>query len=838
MIRIRSLIPFLCVFLALVCTDLAVRAQSDTAAGKAANGKRMKSPADTGNRAVIRELERLSYSDTSLVNLLVKLEDLTMIINNDLSVLKRGFDTLEISSDIPGLEEMLAEVRTNLARSGTTLNMRNLYSEKMTLQQIDRKLKSYQEKLQGYGLTLVNMEQNLKESFTDPYFRNVPEDPELREKYFSQLDPLLQKYRVADTLVDNYIKSIGKLHNRVSASSFVCADLQEEVDILLQEHQARYFSRDINPIWTVAPGGSEKSMAALWLEGFRKSSALLSFFLNQNINRILITILFAIIFFCWVVHDIRALEKAGNTGWRGSLHFLDRSPAMATLLLYFTLQPFLVSNPPTGAIQISWTLMLLAVTYIRWPDWPADFREYWLGIVLLFILFGMDGYLRESNTPERLLLLVLNLFSVWLGLRMYAVVSRDKTRYHALMSLSIIIFIVMNVLAVAMNASGRLQMCRTLSNSSVLSITLLLALQIIREIFLEFIFLNLEARKHSKFSSVMEFERFKSGFGKLLRVVTLVLWVMAFAWSLNFLDLIMEKTLGFMRQPRFVGEFEFTFVSIMIFLLTVWIAFTIANIVNFLLRSDESGFASGRQGRTGSWVLLLRVAIISAGFLIAIAAAGIPMDKLTIILGSLGVGIGFGLQNIVSNLMSGIMLAFEKPMQSGDVIELGNQLGTVKEIGIRSSKIATYDGAVIIVPNGEFVTQRLINWTHDNNNFRRVELIVGVRYGSDIRKVRQVIDDVIRHDPDVAVHPPPVILLNELASSSVNIRVLVWTSEFDRWVAMKGRLLEEIYAAFSRNGIEIPFPQTDLHLRSVSPDAAKVFSRLPDPKGPEQEPLA
>jgi small-conductance mechanosensitive channel len=439
----------------------------------------------------------------------------------------------------------------------------------------------------------------------------------------------------------------------------------------------------------------------------------------------------------------------------------------------------------------------------------------------------MDGFLRESNTVERILLLSLNVFSAWLGMRLYRVVSRDRDRYHPLMTASIVIFIIMNLLAAAMNASGRLQIARTLSNSSVLSITLLLALQIIRETFLEFIFLNLEARKHSKFSSAQEFERFRSGFGNMLRAVTLVLWVMAFAWSLNFLDLIMEKAGGFLRKTRSVGEIEFTFGSILVFLLTVWIAFTIANIINFLLKRGEDGLPAGRKGRTGSWVLLLRAAIISAGFLVAVAAAGIPMDKLTIILGSLGVGIGFGLQNIVSNLMSGIMLAFEKPMQTGDVIELGNQIGTVKEIGLRSSKIATYDGAVIIVPNGDFITQRLINWTHDNNHFRRVELIIGVRYGSDIGKVRQVIDAVIKADPEVAPHPPPVILVNELGSSSVNVRVLVWTSEFDRWVAMKGRLLEEIYAAFARNGIEIPYPQTDLHLRSISTDAARAFGNPP-----------
>ena len=142
-----------------------------------------------------------------------------------------------------------------------------------------------------------------------------------------------------------------------------------------------------------------------------------------------------------------------------------------------------------------------------------------------------------------------------------------------------------------------------------------------------------------------------------------------------------------------------------------------------------------------------------------------------IVLGALGVGIGFGLQSIVNNLVSGIILAFEKPIKIGDVIQLGPFFGKVKEIGIRSSKVITYDGADVIIPNGDLLSQQLTNWTLTDQT-RRIELVVGVAYGSDIPMVREVIRKVITDQETVMKYPEPLILVNEFSDSSVDFRLL------------------------------------------------------------------
>ena len=145
----------------------------------------------------------------------------------------------------------------------------------------------------------------------------------------------------------------------------------------------------------------------------------------------------------------------------------------------------------------------------------------------------------------------------------------------------------------------------------------------------------------------------------------------------------------------------------------------------------------------GSWILLIRIAIISSGLFLAAAAAGIPLDRITIVLGALGVGIGFGLQELTSSLVSGIIIAFEKPVNVGDVVEVDEQSGTMKSIGFRSSVITTWDGADVIIPNSTLLSSNLINWTMSDEK-RRVDVEVQVMFGTDLNKSKKDFTGVIR----------------------------------------------------------------------------------------------
>jgi small-conductance mechanosensitive channel len=319
--------------------------------------------------------------------------------------------------------------------------------------------------------------------------------------------------------------------------------------------------------------------------------------------------------------------------------------------------------------------------------------------------------------------------------------------------------------------------------------------------------------KDSQFASLLKYHELRVKFRKTIYFILGVLWVMIFLYTLSLYDFIINNTKAILAYNVELGDLKFSLGHIVLFVIIIYISSLISKMLTYFFGSSGQ-FASNKKNANGSWVLLLRLAVLTIGIFIAFAASGIPIDKITIIIGALGVGIGFGLQNIINNLVSGIILAFEKPMQIGDVIEIENHIGTVKEIGIRSSKITTYDGADLVVPNGEFISKQITNWTL-TNTFRRIEIIIGVAYESDLNLVQQLLLDLIDHNKGIIQFPKPVVLLHEFSSSSVNFRILIWTNDFDSWTSLKSIVLLEIFACFKKNNITIPFPQQDIHVRTL-----------------------
>ena len=211
---------------------------------------------------------------------------------------------------------------------------------------------------------------------------------------------------------------------------------------------------------------------------------------------------------------------------------------------------------------------------------------------------------------------------------------------------------------------------------------------------------------------------------------------------------------------------------------------------------------------------MARYTIITLGVFLAITAAGLPLGSLGILIGAFGVGIGFGLQNIFNNLVSGLILLFERPIQIGDTIEVGTLIGNVKSIGIRSSNVRTFDGAEVIVPNGQLISKEVINWTLSDHQ-RRIEIIAGVAYGSDPHKVKEIFMQCLAKHPDIIESPEPNVYFNDLGESSLDFRLLFCTSKIGEWLRIRSEVVFMVHDALNENGITIPFPQRDLHIKSV-----------------------
>jgi small-conductance mechanosensitive channel len=233
------------------------------------------------------------------------------------------------------------------------------------------------------------------------------------------------------------------------------------------------------------------------------------------------------------------------------------------------------------------------------------------------------------------------------------------------------------------------------------------------------------------------------------------------------------------------------------------------------------------RGVGNSIATLSYYALLVLGMVLAVSATGVKSSQLALVVGALGVGIGFGLQNVVNNFVSGLILMFERPVQPGDVVDVGTTSGRVWNIGMRATTIRTFEGADVVVPNGALISNNLTNWTLLDRS-RRMEISVGVAYGSKPAVVLDLLRTTARGTPGVSQAPAAEALFIGFGANSLDFSVRAWTADFDSWVNIRSDLVTRIHTALGEAGIEIPFPQQDLHLRSVSKDAAATLSGLRD----------
>ena len=205
---------------------------------------------------------------------------------------------------------------------------------------------------------------------------------------------------------------------------------------------------------------------------------------------------------------------------------------------------------------------------------------------------------------------------------------------------------------------------------------------------------------------------------------------------------------------------------------------------------------------------------MTVGLLLALQTLHVDLTGVAVVAGLLGVGIGFGLQSIVSNFISGLILLIERPIAVGDRVAVGDVDGFVRAINMRATEIVTVDNISVIVPNSEFVSGRVVNWSHGDPKLR-LRIPIPVSYGSDVEHASDILLDVARRQPDVLAEPPAEVRFVRFAESSLDLELLVWIAEPRHKERVGSALHYAIRAAFLGEGIEIPFPQRDLHLRSA-----------------------
>lgn len=737
-------------------------------------------------------------------------------IENARIFLKQGYSYKFIKDEI----EMLTGWK-RLAGEGvitgkdSVQTVRNLTTTSILLKELLNRTNNRLEQIESYHKTLGQFQYRLDSLFMDSVLYIVPRDSVSLIRYFQRLILLNKDFAPVDKPLKAALDSIEKLEIKVNMIKFSL-----ESDLAETEAQRQILFERIGIIETGSFGRGvdhDKSIQEVIAFSLEKAELVLMFYVVNHLNSIILMLLFIIVMAFYMIMLNR--ESTDNT------QKLPHPFASATLLV-ITVYQFFLPHPPFVFSGLIWLISGLALTVILRKLIPSLWFTTWLVYFGLFVIGSLGNLLLWQSGFERYSMLFYILTGLAAGIFIMIKHYRHEIKETRIL-LFIGLMIVFEIMALINYMSGGYNQAKSFMAAGVFAVIIAYFLLWSARIGNQLIQLSLnffeghedDHPKGSREVSGLKVPSF------ILYVLFFMCWFILISRNFYFYQTLFKPLGEVLTAPQTIGAFTFTYQSIFIFFGILILSGIVSKIVSLLANDPPSKTGKTGLGGLGSWMLLIRIAIITLGVLLAFVSAGIPMDKFAIILGALSVGIGFGLQTLINNLVSGLIIAFEKPINVGDIVEITGQVGKMKSIGIRSSVVTTWDGADVIIPNGDLLNQHLVNWTLGSSR-RRFVLELGVAYGTDLQKTRQLLLDLMLQDHRILKNPVPVVLANDFNNSSVDLSLKFWVPHFSIGFDVKSDLILAIDVLFKEHGIVIPFPQQDVHIHTSVASAGKEPDKI------------
>jgi len=595
------------------------------------------------------------------------------------------------------------------------------------------------------------------------------------------------------------------------------------IDASRRDVGRKLLERNEPPIWALgADLGERPSAFGQIRSAIAHSAATLERFVSERTGALLAFLVLFLVLIAVLALLRRGRDRAGPEGGGDvdAARILGRPVAAAALI---ALVAMLWSNPDAPGAFFDVVLLGLLAPLLRLLPRIVyrDFRAPLFGLAALWIVERLGQLLTESSVVDRLLQLFVStaaLAGLALTLRSGGRLRARLTgRWGALARLVARLWLAGLAIAIAANVLGAVALAEVLAAASLNGLYLALVLFAAA--------LTLDGLAHLALASAparsLRFvrdrtARVEEAVGRFFRIAAAALWGYAVLAMLRVWDPLRSWSAGVLAHEMAFGSFRVTVGNLVAFAVAVAVSVLVSRFVRFVLEEDILARVDLPRGVPQTVSMLVHYGVLTLGLLIGLAAAGIEVTQFAIVLGALGVGIGFGLQTVVNNFISGLILIFERPIKLGDIVEIGTVTGEVKNIGIRASTIRTYEGAEVVVPNGNLLSSEMTNWTLSDRQ-RRIEIPVGVAYGSDPARVQALLHEVVDGRSDVLRTPAPQVLFQGFGDSSLDFTVRFWTADFDRWFVLRSETAIAIHAALREAGVEIPFPQRDVHVRTLPP---------------------
>jgi len=750
-------------------------------------------------------------------------EEVRLTMQSAKSYMKSGLDTSALKQNLKEIQgDFKIAAEGVFINKGTAQTYRNLTATKKIINELIGEAKVNKLRLDTRQQVLTGYRFRMDSLLTTPALFNFPKDSVELVDYLRSLVTLAKETGPVDSALRIAGRNVQRLLN---AYNMEINQLKLSIDEI--EHDEQKMARTTLgrefPNLGNTPGSYRPFQEIL---NFSKVKGLLTlrFYTINNLWKLIALAGLAMVSFIYLrsLKMIYTAKGLLNKSYEGQL--VIRYPLLAAVLLVISIFQFIFFSPPFILNVILWLISCLCLTIIFRNYITRYWMWVWLLMVTFFFLAAVDNLVLQASRTERWFMLVVASAGILSG-----IVIIFQRRQHELrekwIAYSIVFMVFLEICSVALNIFGRYNVSKTLFIGGFLNVIVaILFLWVVR-------FINEGLVLAFDVYTVQDKKLFYLNFGRvgsrapfLLYVLLVLGWIVLMGHNFPLFEYLSQPLLTFLSRDRTIGDYTFTINSLFLFFIIMSISVIVSKIVSFFASDDHLGTSKDQESkkqRLGSWVLLVRIFILSTGLFLAIAAVGIPMDRITIIIGALGVGIGFGLQTLVNNLVSGLIIAFEKPVNVGDIVDVDGQGGTMKSIGFRSSVISTWDGADLVMPNGDLLNSHLMNWTLAGNR-KRVSILIGVSYDADLAKCRQIVKELLDAEERISKSHPPVVQFEEFGASAINLKIYFWTKHMSDNNSTRSDLVISITKAFKSNQIQIPFPQQDVHLHMENQENEKT----------------
>ncbi len=700
----------------------------------------------------------------------------------------------------------LAIMRERVYATDRTPNIRNLQMFHTLLDQLSVDTKDYTAELEGYNSRLDELKKQIQLLRRDSVIKRLFRDPKMWVIFSTQIAQLRVKWKNADSLIKLVNVRIDNSLARTSANVIAIDEIQNQTVNLLKATGSKALGKERRYIWEARrPGAGTGSGAAA--KGFQRSlqdeRKIASFYFDHTRSQLYLLIFCGLVFFSWVSYNYRSLRKLNRLDSLNDLGFkyVNPVPILSTLLLVLNLAPLFDLNAPAIYIESVQLLLMLVLTLLFRKLRPRSLFVFWIIFMVLFLCIALTRFLGIPFSIQRWWTLSLNGISfvfgitamVWFRKHVY----RNKTIY-----LAGGLYLLFNLLAFFCNLYGRTTLTQIFGSTAIYTLAETVGLLVFVELVKESILVQIQgSRMRKKYPVHFDVEYIAKGLLRMASYLGIVIWLVVFTTNLNIYSALEKITTGFLNKPRNIGNFTLHLSGVISFLLIIWTANFLQKYIAYFFGDvgDEAAFDNKGQR---SKLMITRLILLTAGFLLAIAATGLELTQITIILGALGVGIGLGLQSIVNNFVSGIILIFDRPLRIGDMVEIGDQKGRVREISVRSSTLLTAEGAEVIIPNGDILGKNIVNWTFTNNHVR-VDMSFAIDRMDVSSELQETIKTIIQSHPEVLLNKEPDILIDTINADSTELKIYFWCKDVMKADRTKSSVYGDIYRRLAELGIKV-----------------------------------